>query len=518
MPCDGEGRKLNPQTTRDERARRTLTRAQLGEAALWVAVFTALAHLYRYLTMGFSHDSMMIVESGNVEGQIGLGRFMQPLYWLVRGYITSPLTIGLFATAFLIAAAWIILELTGVRSRPGIALVCGVLATNETYACSCASYLPWMDVYMLAMLLALLGVLLEDRLRRGYWISPVLYCLSMGLYQSYMQTAAALVILMLIARTLDGERTGDVFAAGVQFCLTALAGMLLYRLVYPLVIQWTGATVSQEYNSVSGAMEISLAQLPALLGGAYMGPLRHLFDPAETAFVPAPVNWLLLAALAVTLGRRARGLGRARQAMLLFLLAMLPLGMNFVPVISKGIVHMLMNYAYFFFYVLCLMAYERREKTARRGERVLRGATALLISLALTVNIATANRMYMKRDLELSSTLSVMTRVLGEAERTEGYVPGETPVVFFGYLPSSKVSMVRPGFEEISAYQGMRSTYAPYYVYANMWYFSMALGYPLNYLDADEIEGADEIMQRLSQFPEKGYMQMIDGVLFIRLS
>lgn len=472
--------------------------------------------------MGFAHDSIMIVESGNIEEQIALARFMQPLYWLLRGYITSPLTIGLFATAFLIVSAWIILDLAGVRSRWGVALVCGVLATNETYACSCASYLPWMDVYMLAMMLALLGVLAEDRLRWGFCLSPVLYCLSMGLYQSYMQSAVTLVILSLIARTLDGERAGSVFASGVKACLTVLAGMLLYRLVYPLVISWAGTTVSEGYNTVSDAMHVSLAQLPGLIADAYMGPLRHLFDPAEAAFVPAPVNWALLVALALLLARQAGGLAIAQRGMLAFLLMALPLGMNFVAVISKGIVHMLMNYAYFFFDVLCVMAFERGAR-AEEGEgrgltHALRGATAALLSLTVAVNVATANRLYVKRDLELSSTLSVMTRVLSEAERVEGYVPGKTPVAFFGYLPSSKVSMVRPGFEAISAYQGMKSTYAPYYVHANAWYFSMLLGYPLNVVDTNGMEGAEEIAQRLGQFPDEGYIQLIDGVLYIRLS
>lgn len=504
------------------------------EAAVCTAVFTALAHLYRYLTMGFGHDSMMIVESVDIEVQIGLARFMQPLYWLVRGYVTAPLTIGLFATAFLIASAWILLEMTGVRSRLGIALVCGVLATNETYACSCASYLPWMDVYMLAMLLALAGAYAEDRLRGGVLLSPILYCLSMGLYQSYMQTAVTLVILSLIARTLDGESAGSVLLSGVRSCLTVLAGMLLYRLVYPMAIALAGTTVSQEYNGVSGAMQVSLAQLPGLAAEAYMGPLRHLFDPAEAAFVPAPVNALLLAALAVALLRRAGRLRAPQRAMLAFLLLMLPMGMNFVAVISKGIVHMLMNYAYFFFYVLCLMALEPGEgdagarapaegrvpkgRNALRGRNVLRPAALLLVALTVAGNVGKANRMYMKRDLELSSTLSVMTRVLGEAERVEGYVPGQTPVVIEGILTSSKAAMVRPGFEEISRYQGMRSTYATFYARSYEWYFPMALGYPLRLTGEEDVPGAKERLAQMPQFPQEGYIQMIDGVLFIRLS
>lgn len=73
----------------------------------------------------------------------------------------------------------------------------------------------------------------------------------------------------------------------------------------------------------------------------------------------------------------------------------------------------------------------------------------------------------MKRDLELSSTLSAFTRILDQAEQTTGYVPGETPVVVVGMLPSSSVSMERPGFESLADHQGVRYTYAAAYEDAN---------------------------------------------------
>ena len=47
--------------------------------------------------------------------------------------------------------------------------------------------------------------------------------------------------------------------------------------------------------------------------------------------------------------RLAHKLPLASKGLIVLILAMLPFCMNFVTFISKGIVHMLMNYAYFFF-------------------------------------------------------------------------------------------------------------------------------------------------------------------------
>ena len=60
---------------------------------LFTAVFSLLAHGYRYLSPSFSGDSMLLSQVGEEAYQTSLGRFMQPVYWQIRGYITAPLTI-----------------------------------------------------------------------------------------------------------------------------------------------------------------------------------------------------------------------------------------------------------------------------------------------------------------------------------------------------------------------------------------------------------------------------------------
>ena len=501
--------------------RRSLSRADMGFAAVCTAVFSALAHLYRWMSAGFGLDAMMLVESVDIENQISLGRFMQPVYWLVRGYITSPPVVGLFATAFLALSALMVLDMTGVRSRAGIALTCGVLAANEALAVSYASYLPWVDVYMLAMLLAMLACWLQSRLRWGFLAAPVLYCLSMALYQSYLQAAVTTVILMLMARALEGEKPAHLLLCGIGHVLTLLAGMVLYSQAYKWAIALYGTQASQEYNGVLVAAMIQLEQVPRLLRETYLRPLAYLFVPGFGAFVPAWVNWLLLAAAALFAAVLARRVPRGSRALLALLAAMLPFGMNFVAFISKGVVHMLMNYAYVFFYILVVMLAERAAQAGRgRLLAAARPLAAVGVGAAVAVGCVSAQALYAKRDLELQSTLSVMTRVLERLEETPGYVAGETPVAILGYLPSSNMAMMRPGFEEISQYQGMRSTYADAYERSHEWYLRSMLGWNIRMVPWEECVRwqKTEKAQEIPLFPAEDCVQMIDGIVFIRLS
>ena len=207
---------------------------------LCTAVFTLLSHSYRYLSMSFSGDAMLLSQTGEELYQTSLGRFLQPVYWQIRGYITAPLLIGLFATAFLALSSAIIVHLFSITRPVHIALICGVLAANETLAVSNATYLPWTDVYMLSMLFSVLGVLITFRHPRGFLISPLFYCLSLGLYQSYLPVAAALVILLLLLETLQNGSLVSIWQRGFKACLSLFFGLLLYALVLRIVL---GATL-----------------------------------------------------------------------------------------------------------------------------------------------------------------------------------------------------------------------------------------------------------------------------------
>lgn len=198
--------------------------------------------------------------------------------------------------------------------------------------------------------------------------------------------------------------------------------------------------------------------------------------------------------------------------------------MNFVQVISEGIVSGLMIYAYFLSYALVILLLARTPdgppSPGTRISRLSAAAATLVLAVIFCININASNQMAVKRDLEYSATTSAMARLIDQAERTEGYVPGETPVVINGTLPTSSISMVRSGFEEISLHQGMRYTYAASYEDATRWYLQMALGEPLCLVDPSEplTKAQQAALDAMPAFPLEGCCRMVEGCLIIKIS
>ena len=496
-------------------------------ALLFTALFALLAHGYRYLSLSFSGDAMLLSQTGEAAYQTSLGRFLQPVYWLIRGDITMPFLIGLFATTFLFLSALLIAKMLRIDKPLHIALVCGILTANETLAVSNATYLPWTDVYMLALLLSLLGVYVFLNCRFGFLLSPVLYSLSLGLYQSYLPAASTMLILLFLLEALDGETPSKIWRRGLLSCVSLVLGLLLYAAMLRIILSLTGGQASQDYNGVGRVGLPPLSDIPGLLRGTFLTPLRLLFT-SETVMtwhittVPAALNIALFASAGILLVMRLRSLRPLSLLTIAFLLLVLPLGMNFIEFISKGISSGLTIYAYNLLYLLPVALIARpdpKHPALRTIRRAAKSCICLFLGLFLAMNIRTSNSMAVKRDLEFSATTAAMSRLLDQAERTQGYIPGQTPVVLLGMLPSSAISQERPGFESIAAAQGMRYTYGASYETGNYWYLEMALGEPIHLVSHEERTRLSQHPQaaEIPGFPASGCCQMIDGYLYIRI-
>lgn len=502
------------------------TKRLCAQAVGFTLLFALLAHGYRFLSLGFSGDATLLSQVGQEAYQVSLGRFLQPVYWHIRGYIAAPLTVELFAAAALCVGACIACHVLRLSRPVPVALLCGLMTANETMASASAAYLPWMDVYAVALLLALLGVLAFRRLRAGWLLAPLAFAASLGLYQAYLPCAAVLLILALLGDLLDGQPPARVFFAGLRAVVSLLLGLLLYALVLRLCMGAMGVTASQDYNGVGRVASLRPADLPGLLAEAAAMPLRFLFGLGEqpvmswhAALLSAPLNIAIAALTLALLLLHLRRLRPAAAALAVFLCAVLPLAMNFVQVISGGVVSGLMIYAFFLAGALPLML-GCRLQGARRPARVVRAGALALLSLTLSIDVAASNQMALKRDLEFSATTSAATRVLDAAERTPGYVPGETPVLVSGLMTSSAVVMQRAGFEDIARHQGMRYAYAASHEDALAWYMDMILAPNMNLLAPKTApsDAQQAALDAMPAYPQPGFCAMCEGTLLIKLN
>jgi len=136
-------------------------------------------------------------------------------------------------------------------------------------------------------------------------------------------------------------------------------------------------------------------------------------------------------------------------------------------------------------------------------------------------NVVFANQMYIRRDLEFQSTLSLMTRAIDRAENTEGYEPGVTPVAIVGTMYDSPLAMTRPGFEHLTPQSDLfnDNLYAISSESFYPWYFWQILGYPFNLVsefERGQIAASDAVRQ-MPAFPARGCCRMMDGTLVLKL-
>lgn len=203
------------------------------------------------------------------------------------------------------------------------------------------------------------------------------------------------------------------------------------------------------------------------------------------------------------------------------LTCLLPLAMNLLYIPTNGIIHDLMVYAIWLFYLLALLLAGWLEKRAKpqKGGKLLQTVSAALIFVLLYGNVQTSNVMYLKKDMEQNAFQSLMTRIVYRMEDCDEYEPGTTPVVFVGML--EQLNEVIPGFEEYRGITGMDSsavatTNEDYRVRA---YFQYVLNNPAEIADNDTWQTmcSDPRVAQMPYYPEDGCVSMVDGILVVKV-
>lgn len=491
-----------------------------------------VTHAYIFLHSSFSHDSLNEFNAavfGNA-WRIQLGRIFVPAYrFLVREAITLPWLIGVLSLLYISAAVFLTVKLFGIRSRLLTALIAGVYTANITVTATAATYIHDLDCNMLALALAVLAVYLWKRFHKGFLYGMLPLCVSMGLYQSYLSVAITLVILYLVLQLLDGHPFAEVFGKGLKSLGMIVGAGVLYYLAIQLVCRITGLSlVSGTYNSMDSILS---RPVPEILYTVVTGYIQVGYKLCTA--VSAYPGGLVLAVHIVMVGISGavvlfrivqREIGVPEKLLALLLLALVPLGMNVTYILTGGMSHDLMQFAFWLAYLFVLLiawwAVDRkllRKPVLQYGQRC---AAVGLVFVVLWGNVQTANAAYLKKDLEQQASLSLLTRIVYRMEDCPGYVTGQTPVVFVG-MPDAALENQVAGFERLYEMVGNEIGYAlgvagqSYY----QAYFDNVLQNPAVMAD----EGTwfrfrkDDRVAAMPCYPAEGSVGMLDGVMIVKL-
>ena len=508
---------------------------KLKKIALYTLIFMVLLHGYRYVSLGFSHDSLAFAWQPDLEWQISLGRYMQPFYWwIIRGRIAAPFIVGVLSYGYMVGSVYGVASLLDLKAKTSLFLLAGLMCGSLAFIALDATYSHTADVYMLALMLNIAAAWLCLRGRRrvpSVLAAVVLLVISTGLYQAYLQVFTALTMVWALLRLLktDDRAIPEAAARCAQSFLALMLAMALFFVGYYVVMAVTGVEAVSKANSIGGMKVLSGAALVDMVKTTWKMPLWKL-ERLQGRIAPLArmlTAVVLMTGAAATIFTARRSRVSAWQALGMAVLALLlPFGMNWICLFCSGAVHDLMMYAYIVPLLAALAANERAWNLALADEgkqigKKTRAAACVLPLAVLTLLFDRgiyANQIYLKKDLEYDTTLSVMTRVVDHIEQVEGYIPGETPVKFLGDIQRSKLAMTRPAFAHLGSLTGTEENYAITYGDTFWMYLEDVMGYPIKRFRETKNEEQERVTDDMPCFPDKDSVQMVDGVVFVKLA
>ena len=461
---------------------------------LTVLAFFACAHGFGVTNLIFSGNSLNIAVSENAASEIASGSWLQPFYFRLRGGISAPMMVGLMSLVCITVVCFCVCSLLDLKRPLQIIGVCGAFVLSPgVLACFCGS-MNTADASFLAMAFGAAGVLCFDAHPLGWMLTGVLFAVSASLSFEACSFGAMLLVLLLVLQK-----------ASLLSWLKSLASCLMEAILYVaglvLFLRRFGA-------------DCSFLPLRNFSAMALLQPCLSFFEPFNAYPLIAPLCVILLIALFIFIVLRISGLsGLIRPTMALLLL----LPISAIPCIISGN-NPQVRLTDWLFALVILQPLLQADFTIRRisAKRVIAG----LCGIVFLGQIVFANQIYLKKNLEYQSTLSVMTRVLTRLEETEGFIPGKTQVAFYGSIDDGSLSVSHQGFESLDSFEAAKDHFGVTDEELNTTYFWQILGYPVNALsdyERDQLRDTADLSS-LKAFPEKDCIRWCGSVLVMKLS
>lgn len=457
-----------------------------------------------------------------------------PVYRAFRGGVNSPVLTGFLALVWISLAVYFCCRLFGAVRRRVVAAIAAVFTVNLTVIAQTSGFLYELDFNMFALLCAVLAACFWKRGGKALLASPLFVLVALGIYQSYVSVTAVLMMVcsvLALTKSYDAD-TKRIVLKGLKGVGALLCGAALYAACLAVLSLGFGVSFeSNAANSLTGLKNAGGYISFRLIKEMYSFTVSRwlnlrgvrvavtVFGKSLTAVISA-VCFVLLALIpavtvCMTLKKRIKPLNLLLSALLC---ALLPVSMSFCWVLTNGYMQHLMMFSFWIVWLIPILltesdgfkqSFKPRLKTAAKA--VAFGCLAVIIA----TNVKTANAAYVKKDLENSATLSVITDVSRLIHDTDGYTAGETEVAFVGnYNGGAKLS----GFEELYGMFGSAYNLATPTGTSVERYYRFVLNERLNSCYPTEKILKSSDFAAMPCYPDRGCVGYVDGVLIVKFS
>lgn len=482
-------------------------------------ICSILANAFSYLNLMPHHDAINHTLNFAGNWELSLGRFFLVPYGKVLGNIYMPWVNGVLSIFFLAVSVCIICTIYNMKKTWQIVLVAGLLTTNYAITELCGTFSFVLGSYTLSLCLACIGCYLtENNSYRKMFLASVCFFLSLGLYQAYITTAMVLYLGKVLLEILDGEKIDYVLRKCLKRGLTLAIAAVGYIIIYKMLLYFTGIKPADSYNSISGLRKVNLLFLYYGMIGAMTQFIKIFFAAQYFGILNSCMNVaLLLVVLLVMIKHILENLnakwiriGCCIVGILIFpILAQL---MCIFMGLSR--IYFTASYAVFMFYPICVAIIGNY---ITQKYEILKKVTVIASGIVLVGFILYSNGAYSLQKITYDRTMSISSRIAGEINNVEGYIPGETSVILIGRMSDNAENL--NGMKKYDVLAGFTKTSITYpQTFAS---FFRLMGDNIKVeLNTEKIKVYSEMerVKSMTSYPQKGYYRMIDDVLVIKFS
>lgn len=499
-----------------------------------ILFFGLITHGFFWFNTLYSHDSLCSLYQDDDIWEIMLGRFIQPIYLeYVRGRICSPLLLSFFALLWIAITIFLVLSIFGITSKALISIICGVIITNIAMITTNATYCPWSDIFMLSFMFGMMATYCFKKYKHGYLIGVIPLVISLGIYQSYLQTVIIVLLLIIVQNIFEGHSWKQVLNCGIKALLMLGTAVIVYYCLNQVIVHFYNITLT-EYRGLDKMGDFSDINILSLIQKTYLLSIRNLFNletyqsSAIECINGLIVTFNLISGIYILKEKKVDLINKVFWIIITIFL--LPLGANSIYFISKGIENStlsMMSFIYLYLYAVICVINLKNIVEEKRSEGVKSKSIKYFIYvfmftflLVFKNNVIYSNQVYLKKNLDYQATAMVLNRIVDRIEQFDNYIVGKTQVAFIGDLNKSPLYQQRTGYENITATGIWSNNYSTTYMGSMHGYFKYVLSYPI-YIASDEIiekYSNNEIVNEMSPFPAANSCGFVDGIFVVKLS
>lgn len=498
-------------------------------------IFMIMTHGYVYFNQIFSHDSMKIIYWGEwlMYDTVEIGRYIIPLYLLIRGKYYPPFLIGILSIIFMILLIYYLVKIFDIKNKINIALLTGILSTSCTITLLNATYIEYSDMYILSFLLAIISVylLLKSKMKLRVPLSILLLITSLGIYQTSLPIFVLLIIIYSIIEIIkkkDIKNTLKNFSINMIFGVVASG---IYFGIYKLILKIFNVKASTCYNSINETAKYeSIKDMIKMIINQYKTTYDFIIHPSTyyktlSIIINTILIILVILFFIVILFNRKNKYSIIHRILVIISLATTTFVVNCTYFLSNGVLHQLMIFPMFLLYIIPIIILDKSQNDNIKEFVCTKSITkkaykyiAVGFALLIVSSIIYSNQVYQKKQMEFEATKLTMNRIVQNIENIDGYEIDKTQVVFIGYLSNGPLSLEKKELDYNSV--GLQGKYSLTYYLNYEQFLNYYMGYPVKVLNEDKSKefAEKEEVKNMEPFPSKESCKIVDDVLVIKLS